>query len=554
VLRERGVSRVQGLHNGAFRTLRFPRLGKRATWSLAIVAAAIALAIVLSFFLDKPIQRYVERQMNARLQGYTVSIQKLSFHPIGLSLTLYDLVFVQEANPHPPVAHIPRLDASVQWKALASGKLVANLVFDRPKLHVNLEHLRKEAADPEPVTEKGWQEAFQAIYPLKINELRLVDGELTYVDKGPFEPLKVTRVNLTADNIRNIRSQAREYPSPVHLDAVVFDTGRMVLDGHADFLAEPHLGIKAKVALEGIALDYFKPITNRYNVTVRKGVLSANGLVEYAPAIKVLDLESAAVRDIQVEYTHTPAKKGVVQEATTKTAQKAQEVSNEPGILLRAKELKVTHSTVGFVNKAVTPPYRAYLSDTNLTISNFSNQLVDGSTVARLTGKFMGSGTTVAVATFRPDKKGPDFDLDLRLENTDMKTMNDILRAYGSFDVTAGTFSVFSEIKVKNQRVDGYAKPLFSDLDVYNPEQDREKSVWRKLYEKTVEGASKILRNAPRQEVATIATISGPVESANANTVEVIVKLIQNAFFKAILPGLDREVRGLAGRARGKSS
>ena len=253
----------------------------------------------------------------------------------------------------------------------------------------------------------------------------------------------------------------------------------MVLDGHADFLAEPHLGIKANVALEGIALDYFKPITNRYNVTVRKGVLSANGLVEYAPAMKVLDLESAAVRDLQVEYTHTPAKKGVVQEATTKTAQKAREVSNEPGILLRAKELKVTHSTVGFVNKAVTPPYRAFLSDTNLTISNFSNQLVDGSTVARLTGKFMGSGTTVAVATFRPDKKGPDFDLALRLENTDMKTMNDILRAYGSFDVTAGTFSLFSEIKVKNQRMDGYVKPLFSDLDIYNPEQDREKSVGR---------------------------------------------------------------------------
>ncbi len=163
-----------------------------------------------------------------------------------------------------------------------------------------------------PLTEKGWQEAFQAIYPLKINELRVVDGEFTYVDKGPFEPLKVTKVNLTADNIRNIRSQAREYPSPVHLDAVVFDTGRVVLDGHADFLAEPHLGIKANVALEGIALDYFKPITNRYNVTVRKGVLSANGLVEYAPAMKVLDLESAAVRDLQVEYTHTPAKKGVV--------------------------------------------------------------------------------------------------------------------------------------------------------------------------------------------------------------------------------------------------
>ena len=39
---------------------------------------------------------------------------KLSFHPIGLSLTLYDLRFLQQAHPDPPVFYAPRLDASVQ--------------------------------------------------------------------------------------------------------------------------------------------------------------------------------------------------------------------------------------------------------------------------------------------------------------------------------------------------------------------------------------------------------------------------------------------------------
>jgi hypothetical protein len=45
--------------------------------------------------------------------------------------------------------------------------------------------------------------------------------------------------------------------------------------------------------------------------------------------------------------------------------------------------------------------------------------------------------------------------------------------------------------------------------------------------------------------VATVVTISGPIERADANTIEVVLKLIQNAFFKAILPGFEREVRGL---------
>jgi len=549
------VSQARRLRDSALASLRSPRIRGRAAWTLAIFVAVIALAVLLSFFLDEPLRRYVEGQMNARLTGYRVSIGALSFHPIGLGLTLTDLVFVQEVNPDPPVASIPRLDASVQWKALLSARLVANFSLERPKLHVNIKQLRKEAADPKPVTEKGWQEAFQAIYPLKINELKIVNGEVTYVDDGPFEPLEVTAVNFVADNIRNIRSRERDYPSAVHLDAVVFKTGKVTVDGHADFLAEPHLGIRGDVALEGIDLDYFKAITSKYNVSVKNGVFSAKGLVEYAPTIKVVDLEHATVRQVHVEYAHTPAKKGVVQEATAKTAQKAAQVSNEPDLLLRAKELKVVDSTVGFVNRAAAPAYRVFLTETNLTMSNFSNQRSEGSAVAKLNGKFMGSGPAVVTATFRPDKRGPDFDLNLRLENTDMRTMNDILRAHGKFDVAGGWFSLFSELSVKNQHIEGYVKPLFSALDVYDPEQDRQKGLARKLYEKVVEGVTKVLKNAPRQEVATVAIISGPIEDPDANTLEVILKLMQNAFFKAIMPGFEREVRGLGGRpARAEGS
>jgi hypothetical protein len=82
---------------------------------------------------------------------------------------------------------------------------------------------------------------------------------------------------------------------------------------------------------------------------------------------------------------------------------------------------------------------------------------------------------------------------------------------------------------------------------VYDPVQDRDKSLARKLYEKVVEGASKLLKNAPRKEVPTVASIFGPVEDVMAHTVEVVVKLLQNAFFKAILPGFDEQVR-LTGR------
>ena len=42
-------------------------------------------------------------------------------------------------------------------------------------------------------------------------------------------------------------------------------------------------------------------------------------------------------------------------------------------------------------------------------------------------------------------------------------------------------------------------------------------------------------------DVATVADVSGPIENPNTSTIDIVVGLVQNAFFKAILPGLERE-------------
>jgi hypothetical protein len=259
----------------------------------------VTLAVAGSFFIDEPLRRVVVRQMvrqmNRQLKGYSAEIRQLSFHPVGLSLTLYDLTFLQEAHPEPPVFHAPQLDASVQWKALLRGRLVANFALKEPALYVNLQQLRAEAADPTPVKDHGWQEPFEAIYPLKINELRVTDRRVTYIDEGPFAPLEVTQINLTAQNIRNIRSQDRTYPSDLQLDAVAFQHGRVTLNGHADFLAVPVPGVHGDVKLEGIALDYFKPVLNRGSVAIEGGTLSAAGAFEYGPTVRIADLKEATI-------------------------------------------------------------------------------------------------------------------------------------------------------------------------------------------------------------------------------------------------------------------
>ncbi len=298
------------------------------------VLALVVLAFVASFFIDEPLRRVVVRQMNQKLKGYSADIRKLSFHPIGLSLTLYDLKFVQQAHPDPPVFHAPRLDASVQWKALLRGRLVANFALEQPAVYANLQQLRTEAADPTPVEDHGWQEAFEAIYPLKINEVRVTDGRVTYVDEGPFEPLELSRINLTAQNIRNIRSKDRTYPSDLHLDAVVFENGRVTLDGHADFLAVPIPGVQGDVKLERIALDYFKPVLNHGSVAIQGGTLAAAGAFEYGPTVRMADLKEATDQRDEDRVRADPpgGRRRLPEKAARKTVQAVQEANNAPDL------------------------------------------------------------------------------------------------------------------------------------------------------------------------------------------------------------------------------
>jgi len=44
-------------------------------------------------------------------------------------------------------------------------------------------------------------------------------------------------------------------------------------------------------------------------------------------------------------------------------------------------------------------------------LQNFSNQLTEGVAVAKVTGRFTGSGRTVVGTNFRPETQGPDFAL-----------------------------------------------------------------------------------------------------------------------------------------------
>jgi hypothetical protein len=244
---------------------------------------------------------------------------------------------------------------------------------------------------------------------------------------------------------------------------------------------------------------------------------------------------------MKIDYVHSAPTAAAEARRAEQVSQAARKVAQDPRSAFQVARLRLLDSEFGFVNRARDPGYRIFLSGANLEVRNYSNAFRRGEAIVSLDGKFMGAGPARAAAKMRvPSARGPDFDLDAAIEDTPVTALNDLFRSYGKFDVSGGVFSFYSELAVSEGRIDGYVKPLFRDLKVYDRRQDAEKSVFKKLYEKIVGGVAGLLENR-REEVATRADVSGPVENPGTSTLQVIGRLIENAFFRAILPGFEEE-------------
>jgi uncharacterized protein involved in outer membrane biogenesis len=178
--------------------LPIPRL--RSRWKVVrVLAGCVAIVALLlagaSFFIEEPLRGHMERALNAELQGYTVRLAAIAFHPVGFSITLKDLTIAPNAHPQLPVAQFSQLHASVHWQALLHGRLLADFVLRQPHVRIDHTQLQQEASKKVSLKDEGWQQALEAIYPLKINHFRIENGDLTYIDDDPKRPLHISQLN-----------------------------------------------------------------------------------------------------------------------------------------------------------------------------------------------------------------------------------------------------------------------------------------------------------------------------------------------------------------------
>lgn len=524
--------------------------GRRARFlllSLAALALALATLAAAARLAEEPLRRFTERELNRHLEGYSVTLEAMSVDLLRVAAVWRELTISQDAHPEPPVVHFGAVHLGVDWRALLRLQLVGDILVESPRVHANLPQLQHENADDADLKEKGWQEAFEAVYPLEVNELRITDGAVVYIDRDPERPLRISELDLVAGNIRNVRDPERDYPSSFQATATIFDQGRIRLDGRADFLRSPHLAIAGRADLERIPLGELHPVATHANLRVEGGLLSAGGDVEYAPRLVKAHLERMEIDGLELEYFRTAATEAAEAARLERLREAAAEVAREPAALVDIDDVAVRHSTLRYVDERE-PGYELFLEDVRADLHGVSTRPDAGHAHFLISGQFMGSGPSWLDLWFRQQSQPPEFKLAIEIKETELASLNDLLRAYGKFDVVGGAFSLYSQIDLKDGRVDGYLKPFFRDVDAFDRRQDAEKAVFRQLYEGMVGGVASLLENE-HEQVATRADVSGPSDSPALSAWDVAANLLRNAFFRAILPGFDQALRESDGLA-----
>jgi Domain of Unknown Function (DUF748) len=516
-------------------------------WSGGIFAMLILALFIASFFLDDMIRARTQAAMNQNLKGYHVALAHAHLQLVGGILTLNGLKVIQQAHPHPAVADVAMMRFHIQVKELFSRRVVADVLLSHPKVHIDQTQLVAQKKDKVPLRQKGWQDALEAAYPFKINRFTIENGDVVYIQDAVNPPLHLAKLNFTTDNIRNIHAPNNIYPSRFHANLVIFDTGRAIIDGHANYLEEPFPGARAQYTIANLPVSAFDPEIREINIAVSGGRLSSSGLLEYSPKVTRVQVDNATIDRIALGYLHAPSTQQAEARRIKETGKQIEKQNNRPAVDISVAEFDITHSNFSYTDKTSNPGYRLFINDTDLALKNLSNHQNQGPAEFALHGEFMGSGDTRVGGDFLASRHGPALNLKVAIRNTDLPSMNDILRAYGRFDVAAGQFSVFSEITLKDDNIEGYVKPMFANLKVYDYQKDKGTGVLHQAKELVIGGASHLFKNSSTQQVASEIDLKGKLSSPDLSTWQALAQVMRNAFIEAIIPGFDRAVASNTG-------
>jgi hypothetical protein len=253
--------------------------------SYKVLIIVIVLLIVFRLLLPGIVKNYVNKQLN-ELPGYTGHVDDIDIHLIRGAYAIDGLVLKKRWDKSKyPFLHIDHTDLSIEWKSVFKGRLVGEVVMDRPGIYI----LAASAdLDKEP-SKESWTETVKDLMPITVNRLQVNQGKFSYLDFGasPDVNLYVTGMQLTALNLANADKKGDHLPSSITLTGTTIGNGHIKADMKAnvlkdipDFNMNMQLTSTSLTSLNGFIKAYGKFDVERGSINMYSELKMTNGRLD----------------------------------------------------------------------------------------------------------------------------------------------------------------------------------------------------------------------------------------------------------------------------------
>ncbi len=205
-------------------------------------------------------------------------------------------------------------------------------------------------------------------------------------------------------------------------------------------------------------------------------------------------------------------------------------------------EVRVVDGTVTFHNFISSPQVNLPLTDVNASLLNLSNARGNaGKRSASLSvhARVLGEAPLVADAKFDAFAPARNFDFNLKAHDIELKKANDFARAYAHVDINSGRGQFVMQMKSRDGKLNGYAKPLLRHLEIFSWKQDVEKEKKNPLqlaWEAVVGGLTNLFKNHAKDQFAMRIPISGTIKHEDTDAFGTIISILHNTFIAALKP------------------
>ncbi|HLT49394.1 DUF748 domain-containing protein [Aequorivita nionensis] len=235
---------------------------KKKRYTIPIII--LILLIAFRLYLPTLVKNYVNKVL-ADIPGYYGQVD-------DIDISLYRGAYVINgmylskgtAESQVPFLNFPKSDISIEWKSLFKGKIVSEIIMTSPEVIYVFED-QKENPEGSDANVDDWTKALTDIVPIDINHFEVHDGKLAFVQLSaePNIDLQINKLELTADNLRNVVEKERILPSPIRASGVSIGKGKVSLEGYMNLVKEiPDMDLS--FSLENAEATALNDFTNYY--------------------------------------------------------------------------------------------------------------------------------------------------------------------------------------------------------------------------------------------------------------------------------------------------